>query len=83
MDLQQLLKEIDSRLQKETDATVKSQLLRIKEELTAFRDRRRTALTFSCVIVDSWAQDDALGQALLDFACRVNKKGASRQGRPR
>ena len=68
-----LLISISDRLEKVGDPALKKQLGRIAEELKSVITHSDYVPYYPKVIVDSWAQDDELGNDLLSFASDLDK----------
>ena len=68
-----LLIRVSDRLEKAGDPALKSQLEKIAEELKSVITDPDYIPYYPRVIVDSWAQDDELGNDLLSFASDLDK----------
>ena len=68
-----LLISVSDRLEKAGDPVLKSQLEKIAEELKSVIADPDYVPYYPKVIVDSWAQDDELGNELLSFAIDQDK----------
>lgn len=69
----ELVEDINYRLDSTYDTVLKKQLLFIKEEIIKLKDDRDYSPVFPHMIVDSWDMNDDLGIRLLEFADIASK----------